>query len=99
MCLAIPGKIESFVTDTPEVMKMAKVDFGGIKKTINLDLVPEADIGDYVLVHVGIAISKVDEEEAQRTLDFLEGMDELDELKINDVLSEERGKSGSSVKR
>jgi len=91
MCLAIPGKIESIVTDNPEVMKMGKVDFGGIKKTINLDLVPEADIGDYVLVHVGIAISKVDEEEPQRTLNFLEGMGELDELKIDEVLLKERG--------
>jgi len=75
-------------------MKMAKVDFGGIKKVINLDLVPEADVGDFVLVHVGIAISKVDEEEAQRTLNFLEGMGELDELKIDEILLKERKSEG-----
>jgi len=49
MCLAVPGKIDYFVADDPEAMKMAKVDFGGIKKIINLDLVPEADVGDFVL--------------------------------------------------
>ena len=94
MCLAVPGKIESFVVDDPEAMKMAKVDFGGIKKVINLDLVPEADVGDFVLVHVGIAISKVDEEEAQRTLNFLEGMGELDEMKIDEILLKERNSEG-----
>ena len=94
MCLAVPGKIEHFVADDPEAMKMAKVDFGGIKKVINLDLVPEADVGDFVLVHVGIAISKVDEEEAQRTLNFLEGMGELDDLKIEDILLKERKSGG-----
>ena len=94
MCLAVPGKIEHFVADDPEAMQMAKVDFGGIKKVINLDLVPEADVGDFVLVHVGIAISKVDEEEAQRTLNFLEGMGELDELKIDEILLKERKSEG-----
>ncbi|MDA8707509.1 HypC/HybG/HupF family hydrogenase formation chaperone [Cyclobacteriaceae bacterium] len=94
MCLAVPGKIEHFVADDPEAMKMAKVDFGGIKKVINLDLVPEADVGDFVLVHVGIAISKVDEEEAQRTLNFLEGMGELDDLKIDEILLKERKSGG-----
>ena len=94
MCLAVPGKIEHFVADDPEAMKMAKVDFGGIKKVINLDLVPEADVGDFVLVHVGIAISKVDEEEAQRTSNFLEGMGEQDELKIDEILLKERKSEG-----
>jgi len=94
MCLAVPGKIDYFVADDPEAMKMAKVDFGGIKKIINLDLVPEADVGDFVLVHVGIAISKVDEEEAQRTLNFLEGMGELDEMKIDEILLKERKSEG-----
>ena len=94
MCLAVPGKIDYFVADDPEAMKMAKVDFGGIKKIINLDLVPEVDVGDFVLVHVGIAISKVDEEEAQRTLNFLEGMGELDELKIDEILLKERKSEG-----
>lgn len=97
MCLAIPGKIERFLTNDPEVMKMGKVDFGGIKKTVNLDLVPEADVGDYVLVHVGVAISKIDEEEAERTMSFLEGMGELDDLKIDEILLKER-KMGSRNK-
>ncbi len=86
MCLAVPGKIVSVDHMEENTMRMGKVDFGGIKKTINLDLVPEANTGDYVLVHVGVAISTVDEEEAQRTLNFLEGMGELDELKINQFL-------------
>jgi hydrogenase expression/formation protein HypC len=91
MCLAIPGKIEAILSDDPEAMKMGKVDFGGIKKTVNLDLVPEASIGDYVLVHVGVAISKVDEDEAMRTLTFLNGIGELDDLKIDEILLKERG--------
>ena len=86
MCLAIPGKIVSIVETDEEMMKIGKVNFGGIHKNVNLSLVPEAIIDDYVLVHVGVAISKVDEEEAERTLRFLEGMGELDELKINENL-------------
>lgn len=87
MCLAIPGQIVS--TELPEdaeSMLFGKVRFGGITKMVNLSLVPDAGIGDYVLVHVGVAISKVDEAEAQRTLRFLEGMGELDELKIDENL-------------
>jgi len=90
MCLAIPGKIEKILTDSPDIMKMGKVDFGSVKKTINLDLVPEAKIGDYVLVHVGVAISTIDEDEALNTLKFLEGIGELDELKIDEILLKER---------
>ncbi|MEQ9424337.1 MAG: HypC/HybG/HupF family hydrogenase formation chaperone [Cyclobacteriaceae bacterium] len=86
MCLAVPGKVIEIDPTDANTMKMGKVDFGGIKKKINLDLVPEANIGDYVLVHVGVAISTVDEEEANRTLNFLEGMGELDELKINEEI-------------
>ena len=58
-------------------------------------MVPEADVGEFVLVHVGIAISKVDEKEAQHTLNFLEGMGELDELKIDEILLKERKSGGS----
>lgn len=80
MCLAIPGKILS-IDETPEnVFRVGKVSFGGITKKVNLNLVPEAVAGDYVLVHVGVAISIVDEEEAQQTYRFLEGSGELDEL-------------------
>lgn len=61
-------------------MRMGKVELGGIIKEINLQLVPEASVDDFVLVHVGVAISTVDEEEANRSLDFLRQMNELDEL-------------------
>lgn len=69
MCLAIPGKVLS-VEEGPG--RLAKVQFGGITRTASLDLVPEAGIGDYVLVHVGFAISKIDEEEARKTMEALE---------------------------
>lgn len=82
MCLAIPGKVTSILNEGTEEMRLGKVAFGGIQKTINLHLVPEAAVGDYVLVHVGVALSTVDEEEAQRTLTFLKEMGELDEIDI-----------------
>lgn len=80
MCLAIPGKILSIAKLEEGVMRTAKVLFGGISKETNLELVPEAKEGDYVLVHVGVALSIVDEEEAQKTLKFLEGSGEMDEI-------------------
>ena len=80
MCLAIPGKILSIDDIKEGVMRTAKVIFGGITKETNLYLVPEAKAGDYVLVHVGVALSIVDEEEAQKTLEFLEGTGEMDEI-------------------
>lgn len=78
MCLAIPGKISSLHENSG--VPMAKVDFGGITREACLAYVPEARIGDYVLVHVGFAISKVDEEEAARTYQYLAEMDQLTEL-------------------
>lgn len=80
MCLAIPGKILSVEDQIESVFKIGKVSFGGIIKKINLNLVPEAKVGDHVLVHVGVAISVIDEEEAIRTMNFLEGTGDLDEL-------------------
>jgi hydrogenase expression/formation protein HypC len=78
MCLAIPGKVlESF---DREGMRMARVQFGGITRDACLEYVPEARIGDYVLVHVGFAISRVDEDEARRTYQLLEEMNQLTEL-------------------
>ena len=79
MCLAIPGKITS-INDQDPLLRTGKVSFGGVVKEINLAYVPEAKVGDYVLVHVGFAISVVDEEEAQRVFEYLEQMEELDEL-------------------
>jgi hydrogenase expression/formation protein HypC len=81
MCLAIPGKI--LETHREHDMRMAKVEFGGIIKRICLEYVPEAKIGDYVLVHVGFALAIVDEEEAKRIYEMLEaigGLEELNEL-------------------
>jgi hydrogenase expression/formation protein HypC len=80
MCLAIPGKIVSVSVETDEISRPAKVSFGGILKEINLCFVPEASVGDYVLVHVGVALSVVDEEQAHETLNYLRQMGELDEL-------------------
>jgi len=77
MCLAIPGKILDLEQDGEN--RLARVEFGGITRKVSLDLVPEAGVGDYVIVHVGFAISKVDEEEAHRTLELLEQMSALQE--------------------
>ena len=71
MCLAIPGKIMSISGDDP-VIRMAKVSFGGVVKDISLAYVPEAGIGDYVIVHVGFALNKLDEAEALETLALLD---------------------------
>jgi len=80
MCLAVPGKILSIHGDDP-VLRMGRVSFAGIIKDINLSYVPEARIGDYVLVHVGFAISIVDEDEARRTFEYLQLIDDLSEIK------------------
>lgn len=79
MCLAIPGKIKSTTLEFDGQVRMAKVSFGGIIKEATLEMVPQAKEGDYVLVHVGVAISVVDEEEAQRTFRYLEEMGEIEE--------------------
>lgn len=83
MCLAIPGQ----VIEVREVqgIKMGKANFGGIVKQVCLQYTPEAQIGDYVLVHVGFAISTVDEEEAARTYKLLEEMNQLTELSVPEV--------------
>jgi hydrogenase expression/formation protein HypC len=78
MCLAIPGKVLEQVERGG--MRMAKVQFGGIVREASLDYVPTAKVGDYVLVHVGFAISVVDAAEAERTYRLLEEMDQLTEL-------------------
>ena len=81
MCLAIPGKIESISQDTADILsRKAKVNFGGILKEVSLAYVPEATIGDYVIVHVGFALSVVMQEEAQKVFEYLKVMGELDEL-------------------
>ena len=69
MCLAVPGRIVE--TTDLGIGRIGKVDFGGVTRQVQLDFVPEAETGDYVLVHVGFAISKVAEEEARRTYELL----------------------------
>jgi hydrogenase expression/formation protein HypC len=78
MCLAVPGKILSMQGEG--FARTARVSFGGIVKEVSLAYVPEAEVGDYAIVHVGFAISLVDEEEALRTFEYLKQMDELSEL-------------------
>lgn len=79
MCLAVPGQIQSISGEGP-LMLMGKVNFGGILKEINLAYVPEAKVGDYVIVHVGFALSILDEAEANQVFDYLRQMGELAEL-------------------
>jgi len=80
MCLAIPGKILSITNQLDETFRFGKVSFGGITKEVNLCMVPEANLGDYVLVHVGVAISVIDKAEAQVTFDYLKQIGDLAEL-------------------
>jgi hydrogenase expression/formation protein HypC len=79
MCLAIPGKVESISGDDP-ITRMGRINFGGVLKEASLAYVPEVKIGDYVIVHVGFALSKVDEDEAHKVFEYLKQMEELGEL-------------------
>jgi hydrogenase expression/formation protein HypC len=74
MCLAVPGKVLS-ITDATSLMRLGKVSFGGVVKDVSLAYVPEAQVGDYVIVHVGFAISRLDEQEAARVFAYLQQMD------------------------
>jgi len=76
VCLAIPGKVLEIQEQGP--LRSARVQFGGIVRQVSLNFVPEAELGDYVMVHVGFAISVVDAEEAERTYKILEEMGELE---------------------
>jgi hydrogenase expression/formation protein HypC len=73
MCLGIPGKVVEIQTDGP--LRMGKIDFGGVRKEACLEYLPTVGLGDYVIVHVGFAISKLDEEEALRTIELLRMLD------------------------
>jgi hydrogenase expression/formation protein HypC len=81
MCLAIPGKVLEISHD-PQGVRMARANFGGIIKQVCLEYTPEIEPGDYVLVHVGFALGKVDEAEAARTYKALEEMEQLAELDV-----------------
>jgi hydrogenase expression/formation protein HypC len=80
MCLAIPGKIKSIKLQYNGTVPMAKVVFRTIVKDASLELVPSVAVGDYVLVHSGVSISIVNEEEAAKTFEYLVGINEIDEL-------------------
>jgi hydrogenase expression/formation protein HypC len=84
VCLAIPGRLVEVIQDA-HGMRMGKANFGGIVKQVCLEYTPEANEGDYVLVHVGFALGKVDEEEAARTYKLLEEMEQLAELDVPEV--------------
>jgi len=77
MCLAVPGKLLSIEGDDP-LLRTGKVSFGGIVKPVNLAYLPEIQVGDYVIVHVGFAISRLDEEEANKVFEYLRQMGELE---------------------
>ena len=80
MCLAIPGKVES-ITGNDQLSRVGKVNFGGVLKEVSLAYVPEVKVGDYVIVHVGFALSRLDEAEAHKIFDYFKEMEGLGELK------------------
>lgn len=90
MCLAVPGKILS-ISGEDATTRTAVVSFGGAEKEASLAFVPEAAVGDYVLVHAGFAISIVDADEAAQTLDYFRQMGELDELEPGKADGEGKG--------
>jgi hydrogenase expression/formation protein HypC len=97
MCLAVPGKVLQIERD-PQGVRMAKANFGGIVKTVCLEYTPEIVPGDYVLVHVGFALSKVDEEEAARTYAILKEMNQLAELEADEAeLAAAPGRKGEAT--
>ena len=80
MCLSIPGQLIEITSQLDETFRLGRVSFDGIIKEVSLTLVPEAKVGNYVLVHVGAAISLIDEDEANKTFDLLKQLDELHDL-------------------
>ncbi|HZR15941.1 MAG TPA: HypC/HybG/HupF family hydrogenase formation chaperone [Verrucomicrobiae bacterium] len=85
MCLAIPGKVIEIQQDDAGV-RMGKASFGGIVKQVCLEYTPEVSCGDYILVHVGFALSKVDPEQARRTYEALDELNQLTELQVETEL-------------
>ena len=82
MCLAVPGKILSIEGDDP-ILRLGRISFGGIVKEVSLSYVPEAKVNDYVIVHVGFALSIVDEKEALEVFQYLQSMGELKDLQAD----------------
>lgn len=85
MCLSIPGKLVKITHQLDEIFRVGKVSFDGIIKEVSLALVPDAKVGDYVMVHVGAAISIIDEDEARKTFDLLKQLGELHDLEEPDL--------------
>lgn len=81
MCLGVPGKVIT-IEESPIGITMGRVSFSGVVKEVCLAYVPDVDVGEYVVVHVGFAISRIDEEEAKEVFRFLDSMNELDEIHI-----------------
>lgn len=88
MCLGIPGRVVD--TWREHEILMGKVDFDGVLKRVCLEHVPDVTVGDYVLVHVGFALSQIDEDEAKKVFAFLDGMEQLDELDVPSPDSEKQ---------
>jgi hydrogenase expression/formation protein HypC len=84
MCLAVPGRIES-IEGTDPLLRSGRVSFSGVVKQVNLAYVPHAQVGDYVLVHVGFAINTIDEAEATQVFEYLRQMGELAELDADEA--------------
>jgi len=78
MCLAVPGKVTSIDESNPE-LKMAKVNFSGVSREVCIQWLDDVKIGDYVLVHVGFALNKIDEKDAEETLRILREMGDIEE--------------------
>ncbi|MDZ4147761.1 MAG: HypC/HybG/HupF family hydrogenase formation chaperone [Flavobacteriaceae bacterium] len=85
MCLSIPGKLISITAQLDDTFRIGRVSFDGVVKEVNLTLVPEAKLDDYVMVHVGAAISIVNEDEAVKTFEILRQLGELHELDETDI--------------
>jgi len=92
MCLAIPGKVISIEESPDQIFRMGVVSFDGINREVNLSMVPEVKVNDYVLVHVGVAIQTLDEEEAMKTMEYLKELDELNEELGPELDQEDPGK-------
>lgn len=95
MCLAIPGKVETITGDDP-VTRMGRINFGGVIKEASLAYVPEVRVGDYVIVHVGFALSKVDEDEAQKVFGYLKQIGELEDLAAGQFIAPEASPADGS---
>jgi hydrogenase expression/formation protein HypC len=98
MCLGVPGLIQSIENEDGNPLKRtARVSFGGVIKEVNLAYVPEARVGDYVIVHVGFAISRIDGEEAEKVFSYLKEIDDIPSFPA-EVSGESIGNDGSPIK-